>query len=270
MAKKSNLTIVIAFAVLAGLVVAYLGFLASQWLASASLEQSQMEAAALRAKLDQTQSNLIDIRSKTDKLSSQVTELREQVTQARLDVNGTADAYQSRFHDLLQEHDFLLISSVRRYDGSSESFNASYAALLLNIEEVADHLSLVYGKDAGDRFAVLWKLKTNNFIKYSNTVKSGDRAGADVAFASDAASYQEQSGSFWAKLNPYINTGEIKASIGEHLYSVKKAVDYWEAKDYPSYFAALHDSYTQIGDYADVVVVGIIRQHPEKFQPKAA
>ena len=79
-------------------------------------------------------------------LTSQVTELNAQVKQNKLDVETKAYKFGTKFHDLLQEHDFMLINTARRSLDAANSYNDSRDALQVNINEVADQIKGVYGQ----------------------------------------------------------------------------------------------------------------------------
>ncbi len=195
---------------------------------------------------------------------SRITELEKQVREHTLGFTDKANIYDASLHDLLQEHAFLLVNTARRSIDSSPAFNESYKALQVNIREVAAQISSVYGTESGDRFNKLWNTKINNIIGYTDAVKNNDPM-ANSTFASNMEAYEENSASWWSNLNPEIDKATIKKSITEHVNNVKTAIDFWAAKDYPDYFSKQHDSYVQIGEYADIIATGIIKQHPELF-----
>ncbi len=195
---------------------------------------------------------------------SQINNLEAQVREHTLGFTDKANIYDTAFHDLLQEHTFLLINTARRSFDSAASFDDSYKALQANIKEVAAQISSVYGTDSANSFSTLWNSKINNFIAYTDAKRNNDPA-ADSKFESDMAEYEEKSANWWSKLNPEIDKATVKQSITDHVNNAKAAIDFWAAKDYLHYFYKLHDSYVQIGEYADIITTGIIKQHPELF-----
>ena len=196
---------------------------------------------------------------------SQINDLKAQIKEHTLGFTDKANVYDTNFHDLLQEHTFLLISAARRSIDSSAAFNDSYKALQTNIQEVGAQISSIYGDEVGNQFVALWTSKIKNFISYTDAVKNNDLS-ANSVFASNMENYEEKSSTWWSTLNPNIDKSTIKQSITDHVNNVKEALDFWEAKDYPDYFSKQHDSYTQIGDYSDIIVTGIVKQHPELFE----
>jgi len=200
-------------------------------------------------------------------LQSQVTTLQSQLSQGNLNITLTkADTFDAKLHDLLQEHTFLLINTIRRSLDSSASYNASLVALQNNINEVGTLLTPIYGTNA-QQLVSLWNNKTIIFITYSNNVKAGN-ANANVIFASAAQSYEASAATFWTSTNnpyPPFDYNTMLSLSADHMNDVKTAVDAWNAKDYPTYFTDLEVAYNQMGQYADVVAQGIINQNPNLF-----
>jgi hypothetical protein len=206
--------------------------------------------------------------SQITNLQSQITNLQSQIAQGNLNITLTkADTFDARLHDLLQEHTFLLINTIRRSFDSSASYNASLVALQNNINEVGTLLTPIYGTNA-QQLVGLWNNKTMIFIAYSNDMKSGN-PNANTNFASAAQAYEAAVATFWASTNnpyPTFDYNTMLSMSTVHINDVKAAVDSWNAKDYPTYFANLEVAYDQMGQYADVIAQGIINQHTELFQ----
>jgi hypothetical protein len=208
----------------------------------------------------------MSLNSQVTSLNSQATDLNTQLSKANMNINGKADVFDAKLHDLLQEHTFLLINTIRRSLDSSASYSASLVALQNNINEVGAILTPIYGNNASQLVA-LWNTKTNIFINYSNSIKNSDPT-ATTTFNAAAATYEQSAATFWASTNnpyPTFDFTTMKQLVTTHMNNVKTAVDYWNAKDYTNYFIALETAYNAQGSYADVIAQGIITQHPEDF-----
>jgi hypothetical protein len=214
------------------------------------------------------QSQVAGLNSQISTLNSQLTNQQTQTTQGNLNITLTkADTFDARLHDLLQEHTFLLINTIRRSLDSSASFNASLVALQNNINEVGTLLTPIYGSNAS-QLVNLWNNKTTLFLNYSNAVKSGDLS-ANATFASVSTTYEASAATFWATTqNPYpaFDYNTMLQMVTAHMNDVKAAVDAWNSKDYPTYFNDLEIAYNQMGQYADTIAQGIIIQNPQDFQ----
>ena len=208
----------------------------------------------------------------TSSLQTQINDLKTQVSASALNLNDlnitltNADRFSSKLHDLLQEHTFLLIDTIRRSTNPAASYPDSLTALQNNINEVGTLLTPIYGTNS-QQLVNLWNTKVNIFLNYSTAVKNSD-PNANTQFASDAAGYEEAVATFWASTNnpyPTFDKATMKQYTTNNMNNVKAAVDAWNAKDYPGYFSDLHTAYTQMGTYADVISQGIISQNQNYF-----
>ena len=218
--------------------------------------------------LTQSQSKISTLNSQVTNLQSQITALQSESSQNNLNVTLTkADIFDAKLHDLLQEHTFLLINTIRRSLDSSASYNASLVALQNNINEVGTLLTPIYGTNA-QQLVNLWNNKTAIFISYATAVKNNS-PNANATWANASTAYEQSTAVFWASTNnpyPVFDQATMQGVITAHMNDVKAAVDSWNAKDYTSYFNNLEIAYNQMGSYADTIAQGIIQQHPEDFQ----
>jgi hypothetical protein len=208
--------------------------------------------------------------SQIQSLNSQLTASAAAQNLANLNITNTkADVFDAKLHDLLQEHTFLLINTIRRSLDSSASYNASLVALQNNINEVGALLTPIYGTNA-QQLVTLWNTKTMIFINYSIDIKNGNPQ-ANSNFNTAIAAYEINIATFWqsaAPSNPYPNfdyNTMLQVAIA-HANNIKSAVDYWNVKDYTNYFVTLEVAYNQMGTYADIIAQGIITQNPTLFQ----
>jgi len=208
------------------------------------------------------------LKSQVTSANSQVTDLQSQLSKEKLNINSKADLFDAKFHDLLQEHTTLLINTARRSVDSQVSFNDSLNALQRNVNDVSDQIAGLYGADIGNQFKTLWNRKVGIVLNYTNAIKTNDPT-ANSVFAAAAAQYEEDKATFWSNTNnalPNLDKAAMKQLITTHLNDVKTAIDYWNVKDFPNYFNALHAAYIQMGSYADILVQGMIDQNPDKFK----
>ena len=246
--------------VITAIVCLVVGFAISQVMVAELLNETNVQLTSM-----QTQVN--DLQSEVQTITAQDAADKAALRDARMDVFTKASVFDTKLHDLLQEHDFLLINTVRRsLNTSNPVYDSSHAALQLNIREIADQIAYVYGNDAASQFEMLWDTKINNFLKYTANINANGQASADAQLASDMASYELSSARFWTSISPFIDNTTITNDVTIHVNDVKTTVDYWNAGDYVNYFSALHKSYLQMGVFADDLAVGMIKHHPEKFQ----
>lgn len=189
------------------------------------------------------------------------------VMQSNINLYSKANVFDTQFHDLMQEHTFLLITTLTRSLNSSASFNASYNALQTNVREIAALLSEIYGTYYANNYIALQDEKINDFINYTIDVKDND-SNASSAFLTNIASYEQSISDFWTNSTGVegIDRNTFESLTAARINDEKETIDYWYQGDYTDYFIKLHDSYTTMGTYADVVVTTIIKQYPKKFQ----
>ncbi|HTZ41914.1 MAG TPA: hypothetical protein VMC07_01760, partial [Candidatus Omnitrophota bacterium] len=190
-----------------------------------------------------------------------------QLQNENLNINSKASVFDTKLHDLLQEHTFLLINTIRRSLDSSASYNASLVALKNNINEVGALLFTIYGKDSS-QLVNLWNTKTAIFINYSNAVKINDYR-ANSTFNAAASAYENNVASFWSSNQnayPILDYSTMLGMATDHMNDVKSAVDAWNTKNYALYFTDLETAYNQMGAYADTIANGIISQHSDLFK----
>lgn len=278
MTEKNYPLMMLVIAAIVGLVV---GYAVSQMMVAGPLNsQANAQLANTQAQLSSTQSQLAKMQAEVSSMKSTVTDLQAQVqtltaqdaadkaalTQANLNIFSKADVFDLKFHDLLQEHDFELIAAVRRsLNTSNPAFPGTLIALQTTVDEVAAQISFVYGNATAMQFHALWDRKLNAFLNYTTNLNTQGNPAANVQFASDMGAYENASVQFWTSINPYISQATITNDVSNHVNSVKSAIDFWNIADYTDYFIALHNSYTQMGVFADDLAVAMIKQHPELF-----
>ncbi len=190
------------------------------------------------------------------------------VMESNLNIYSKASLFDSKFHDLTQEHTFLLITTVTRSLNSSTSFNASYNALQINLKEISAQIANIYGTDYANQYLTIQSNKINYFINYTIGVKNND-PNANSVFSTNIAQYEDDISNFWSNKSTIVadlDKSIIKKIVITAINDEKSAIDYWYQGDYVNYFSKLHDSYKDMGVYADTVMNAIIKQYPEKFQ----
>ena len=202
-------------------------------------------------------------------LQTQNTNLQTQLQTVSLNISNPANAFDTKLHDLLQEHTFLLAAVGRQAINSSASFNAVVGALQNNINEVGTLLIPIYGSNSSELVA-LWNQKANIYINYSNSLKNGDPNALAYYNAAEAV-YQPQVVAFWTSTNnpyPILSQTTAQQLVSNNAADMKTTIDDWYAGNYVQYYQDLETAYVQAGVYADVIANGIIQQNPQDFNEK--
>jgi hypothetical protein len=184
--------------------------------------------------------------------------------QSNLNIYSNANIYDTKFHDLMQENVFLMIMTGTRSLNSSAALNANYNALETNVREIAAQIANVYGTDVANQYIALQNNKINDFLNYTIAIRNGDLS-ADSVFAININNDEDAIASFWSN-STGLNSQVVKQLILERVNDEKGAMNYWYQEDYTDYFVELHNAYTNMGTYSDVIATAIIKQNPGLFQ----
>ena len=190
---------------------------------------------------------------------------RNQLKQVKLSINTPASIFQSKFHNLMQEHAFFLIDASRRSLGNNiAAYKASLVALKDNINQIRELLIPLFGTNNTDTLIDLWDSITTIFINYGTAIKNGDLK-ANAAFDLDIKNYEKKVATFWSTgggiIPAYsaISYNEMLKLVTQNINYEKAAIDSWRIGNYTDYYNFLTKSYLSVGLYADVLAKSIIR-----------
>jgi hypothetical protein len=184
--------------------------------------------------------------------------------ESNLNIYSKASAFDSKIHDLMQEHTFLMVMTATRSLNGSASFNASYEALDINVKEISAQIANIYGTSTANQYLTLQIDKINDFLNYTLSVRNGI-SNANSIFVVNMNNDEQAIASFWSNTTG-LDESQIKELIAERVNDEKMAVDNWYKGDYTNYFGKLHDAYNNMGIYADIISAAIIKQNPAIFQ----
>lgn len=165
---------------------------------------------------------------------------------------------------LYTEHvDYASMAVRAGFDGS-KTFEAAAAALGKNTDDIANAVGSVYGKDAGDKFKIIWSSHIGFFVDYTLAAKKGDKAGMDKA-VENLKGYADAISDFLSGANPNLPRQAVYDLVWEHVTLLKDAVDTYGAGKYAESYDAQRKAATQIRGIADTVSGAIVKQYPDKF-----
>jgi cytochrome c556 len=181
-------------------------------------------------------------------------------------VDSGASALRSGLTALLQEHVYLAGITVTQGVGKgldSAEFKAAAGALDKNSVGLADAITSVYGKAAGDQFLALWRKHIGFFVDYTKGKATNDQAVVNKAKA-DLDGYRNDFGAFISAANPNLPKEAVAQELVPHIQTLSDAIDAVVAKDAGAFnklrTAAMHMPMT-----ADILAGGIAKQYPDKF-----
>jgi hypothetical protein len=181
-------------------------------------------------------------------------------------VDSGAATLRSGLTALLQEHVYLAGIAVTQGVGKgldSAEFKAAAGALDKNSVGLADAITSVYGKAAGDQFLALWRKHIGFFVDYTRGKATNDAAMADKAKA-DLDGYRADFGAFISSANPNLPKEAVAQELAPHVQTLLDAIDAVVAKD-ASAFNKLRAAADHMPMTADVLAGAIAKQYPDKF-----
>lgn len=159
---------------------------------------------------------------------------------------------------LLGEHALLAANATVRGLGGAPDFEAAAKALDDNSVELADVIGSVYGDDAKNEFLKQWRDHIRMFVDYTTATAKDDKAGQDAAVA-ELGGYIKNFGEFLATAVG-LPAAPVQASLKEHVFQLKDAVDAAKAADFPTAYGKVREAYHHMGLTAGVLAGAIAKQ----------
>jgi hypothetical protein len=182
-------------------------------------------------------------------------------------VDSSASALRAALTSQLQEHVYLAGITVVYGVGNgldSAEFKAAAATLDANSQALADSITSVYGKAAGDQFLALWRKHIGFFVAYTKGQATKDSAVANKA-KSDLDGYRADFGAFISSANPNLPKSAVEEELIPHVQSLFDAIDAVTGAKQGDAFELLRVAAAHMPMTADVLAGGIAKQFPEKF-----
>jgi hypothetical protein len=187
-------------------------------------------------------------------------------------VDSSASALRAALTSQLQEHVYLAGIAVVNGVGhglDSAEFKAAANTLDANSQALADSITSVYGKAAGDQFLALWRKHIGFFVGYTKAQATKDTAAADKA-KSDLDGYRTDFGAFIASANPNLPKDAVAQELIPHVQSLFDTIDAVTGAKPGDAFELLRVAAGHMPMTADVLAGGIAKQFPDKFSASAA
>jgi hypothetical protein len=182
-------------------------------------------------------------------------------------VDSSASALRAALTSQLQEHVYLAGIAVVNGVGhglDSAEFKAAAATLDANSQSLADSITSVYGKAAGDQFLALWRKHIGFFVDYTKAQATKDSAAAAKA-KSDLDGYRTDFGAFIASANPNLPKDAVAQELIPHVQTLSDAIDAVTGASQGDPFELLRVAAGHMPMTADVLAGGIAKQFPAKF-----
>lgn len=142
------------------------------------------------------------------------------------------------------------------------------ARLMKNQDDIGAALRPYYGTEAGDKLATLLRAHITAMAEVVRAVRDKNKKAQDDAQAK-AVSNADEIADMLAGANPNWSKTELSASLRHHLDLLTEQAAARAKKDWKADIAAYDRGEDHMQAFADMLVEGIARQYPEKFQGPA-
>jgi hypothetical protein len=163
----------------------------------------------------------------------------------------------------LAEHAFLTIEAMRTGLAEGDDFSAAAAALEDNTSELVGAIESIYGADAADAFADLWRAHIGYIVDYTRAVADDDEAAQ--ARAEDLLQqYSEDFADLLSGANPKLSREAVLHLLEDHVAQLEQVAAFAQ-DDYATAYPAVRETYAHMFDIGDGLAAAIIDQFPAKF-----
>jgi molecular chaperone GrpE (heat shock protein) len=181
------------------------------------------------------------------------------VSDSAVDLRATLD-------QLLSEHVYLAVETMRKGVDGAKDFEQSAAALQGNTEDLSAAISSVYGDEAGAKFKDMWSAHIGYFVDYVKGTASKDEAAKKAAL-DELAQYKQDFSSFLSTATEErLEADALAEGLQMHVDQLVGAFNAYVEGDYEKAYEyereAIHHMYMVSKGLSNAIVM----QFPEKFE----
>lgn len=181
------------------------------------------------------------------------------VSDSSVDLRATLD-------QLLSEHVYLAVETMRKGVDGSKDFEQSAAALQGNTEDLSAAIASVYGDEAGEKFKDMWSAHIGFFVDYVKGTVGNDEAAKKAAL-DELAQYKEDFSNFLSTATEKrLEADALAEGLQMHVDQLVGAFNAYVAGDYEKAYEyereAIHHMYMVSKGLSNAIVM----QFPDKFE----
>ncbi|WHX41291.1 copper amine oxidase [Mesobacillus sp. AQ2] len=181
------------------------------------------------------------------------------VSDSAVDLRATLD-------QLLSEHVYLAVETMRKGVDGSKDFDQSAAALQGNTEDLSAAIASVYGDEAGAKFKEMWSAHIGFFVDYVKGTAGNDEAAKKAAL-DELAQYKEDFSNFLSTATEKrLEADALAEGLQMHVDQLVGAFNAYVAGDYEKAYEyereAIHHMYMVSKGLSNAIVM----QFPDKFE----
>jgi hypothetical protein len=164
----------------------------------------------------------------------------------------------------LGEHLILAAEAMRSALDVRPDAEAARTSLDANGDDLAALIGQVYGPEAGQAFADLWKRHIDLYLQYIEAVRAGDSETRQQAL-DQLEQYHTELATFLHGAIPALSVEDLESLIRHHVTALINQVDAAAAGDYERSVAVTREAYRHMFEVGDALGNAIADQFPDRF-----
>jgi hypothetical protein len=190
-------------------------------------------------------------------------EVKPSVTTPAVELRSTLD-------NLLSEHVYLAIETMRKGAQGAADFEASAGALSANTEDLSAAIGSVYGEAAGKQFKKMWSDHIGFFVDYVNASAANDEQGKEKALK-ELDKYRDHFSKFLEKAtDERLEAGALAEGLQTHVKQLVGAFDSYVAGNYEKAYEYEREAISHMYMVSKGLSSAIANQFPDKFDDTKA
>jgi hypothetical protein len=184
----------------------------------------------------------------------------QETTQGRADPTSPGATLRVGFGRLLGEHAFLMMDLMRAEAERAPELVAVRGSLAGNSADISAAVASVYGDQAGERFAKVWRTHIDALVRYARAKAEGDARKQQAAVA-DLDIYRRRFGALLRQVIPEFDPKVEAQALALHVRQLLAFADDDYSRAYTAERAAFHHMF----GFGDALALAIMRQFPGRY-----
>nr|WP_242057555.1 copper amine oxidase [Halobacillus yeomjeoni] len=184
---------------------------------------------------------------------------------AKPSVTTEAVELRSTLDNLLSEHAYLAVETMRKGAEGAPDFNEAAGALSANTEDLAGAISSVYGEEAGEKFSKMWTSHIGFFVDYVKGTAENDEEKKQNAL-NELSQYRQDFSQFLeSATGERLEADALAEGLQMHVNQLIGAFDSYVAGDYAKAYEYEREAINHMYGVSKGLSSAIVNQFPDKF-----
>ncbi|RWZ51394.1 copper amine oxidase [Halobacillus fulvus] len=180
-------------------------------------------------------------------------------------VETEAVELRSTLDNLLSEHAYLAVETMRKGAEGAADFEASANALSANTDDLSGAIESVYGAEAGEQFKQMWSEHIGYFVDYVTGTAEGDEEKKQMALDELNQYRQDFSQFLETATGERLEAGALAEGLQMHVNQLIGAFDSYVAGDYEKAYEYEREAIKHMYGVSKGLSNAIVTQFPEEF-----